>query len=771
MKGSKLKGELRRPDFNASGNPKHQTVTKQRLLRFARHPDAATLALGIVIGLAVCAPLLGGGRVFLLDWTIGPHVAVATPAALGLNGGLTAGIASSVVIALSNHLLGGAATWLPILVFFPIAAVGAGRLAGRSRWSRLAAGTLYAVNPFVFNRIFVGHLPLLIGYALLPFATGAVIRSLSSQVSRWPVPALWWAALTALSPHFAWIFGVVVVGVVVVAVWTRQDRIRRISGWFATVVGAFALMSTYILLPHATTNLPTQVGRVSLDLYRTTGDPHLGLFANVLALYGFWRLGPGPELPKDVVSGWPFLMLAIVLIAMFGAWRAVRKGEPRGDQKALVIRLDETSLESGPEGGGSGSADPNARDSLLVDQRRLAILLLLVGVAGYVLAIGNQGPTGKLFLWAYDHVPFFAIMREPQKFLMLLALAYAVLFGWGVERLSQVDISPARAGAVATAAMIGVALPLGYAPTIFGGLAGQVAPSSLPSAYQRADALMGTGSGNVLYVPWHIYMAYSFTNDRVIANVAATSFRRNVISGDNVEASGVATQSTSPRSAYLQRLFANGPRLHSFGALVAPLGVQYVVLAKAVDWSSYGWLAGQTDLHVVLDTPALEVWRNSAYFGVGQRVTTLTSVSGFGGLISLARSHELGAGAVVTGSGATSSSNSPVAPPTGQASARSPAKPSAVRQLSLVAYRIAGGAPGWVTVDAPYERGWSLNGRSATATAEGTVLVRVGVHGGVLRFTPWGMVRLGYIVSSGAFAAMVAVLVVERRRRPTRVRR
>ena len=98
-----------------------------------RHPDAATLILGLVIGLGVCAPLLGGGRLFLLDWTVGPHDAIATPAALGLNGGLTTGIGGSVIFAILNNVFGSASTWLPMLAFFPIATVGAGRLAGRGR--------------------------------------------------------------------------------------------------------------------------------------------------------------------------------------------------------------------------------------------------------------------------------------------------------------------------------------------------------------------------------------------------------------------------------------------------------------------------------------------------------------------------------------------------------------------------------------------------------------------------------------------------------------
>lgn len=766
MKGSKLNGELRSLGFNASGNPKPQTVTGQRFLRLVRHPDAATLALGIVIALGVCAPLLGGGRVFLLDWSIGPHNAVVNPGDLGLNGGLIAGVVGSVVIGLLNGLLGGTATWLPILLFFPVAAVGAGRLAGRSRWSRLAAGTLYAVNPFVFNRLYVGHLVLLIGYALLPFAIAAAIRSISLPFFRWTVPALWWAVLTALSPHFAWIFGVVVVGVVVVS--TSQHPIRRVAGWFATVVGAFALMSTYILLPHTVTGLPTQVGRVSLALYRTSGDPHLGLFANALALYGFWRLGPGPELPKNVVSGWPFLAVAIVLIAMYGAWHAVRKGKPRDGRIPTESSSEGASLPLGNGGEVSGHEDFNRGNSPQVDQRRLAILLLFVGVAGYFLALGDEGPTGGLFLWAYDHVPFFAIMREPQKFLMLLALAYAVFFGWGVERLSKANVSPRRLGAVATAAVIGVILPLGYTPNIFGGLAGQITSTSLPSAYQRADALMGTGSGNILALPWHLYMEYPFTDGRVVNNVAPTSFRRNVISGDNVEASGVETQSTSPRSGYLQELFANGSSIDAFGELVAPLGVQYVVLAKTVDWTSYSWLADQKDLRLVLNTSSLEVWRNMAYAGVGQRVTKLTSVSSISGLLTLANSHDLNGGAVVRNAGAANSSNSSAVVAKGVAAASSSSMLPAVQQLSPVAYRVASGRPGWVTVDAPYERGWSLDGRSATATAEGTLLVRVGKDGGVLRFTPWTLVRLGYILSGGVFTVLAVFILVERRRRVIR---
>jgi hypothetical protein len=85
-----------------------------------------------------------------------------------------------------------------------------------------------------------------------------------------------------------------------------------------------------------------------------------------------------------------------------------------------------------------------------------------------------------------------------------------------------------------------------------------------------------------------------------------------------------------------------------------------------------------------------------------------------------------------------------------------------------VAYLIAPGAPGWVEIDATYQRGWSLDGTHAIQSAEGTVLVRAGAQGGVLRFTPWGVVRLGYTVSVGAFTIFEIIVVWDSRRRAKR---
>src|SRR6202000_2092562 len=89
-----------------------------------------------------------------------------------------------------------------------------------------------------------------------------------------------------------------------------------------------------------------------LASYRTQGDPRLGLLANVAGLYGFFR--PGPVEPTHLLSGWAVVLAALLLVAALGY--------------AAVLR------------------DPASR--------RNGLAILGAGIAGYFLALGDQGPTG-----------------------------------------------------------------------------------------------------------------------------------------------------------------------------------------------------------------------------------------------------------------------------------------------------------------------------------------------------------------------------------------
>ncbi len=605
----------------------------------------------------------------VLDWKLGPNVPFLPQSAYGLAGGLVAGLPLALVLAALAHLLGAAGSWLVPAAVLPLATWSASRLVGGSLPARLGAGLLYALSPFAFQRATAGQFGILLPYALLPFLVSSLLAAPESTGARRYAPVLWLAVLVGAAPQFAWIAAVVALAVIVV-----RHRVRDLP-WLAGLGVGALVTNAYLLFPLLGHPLPVRTGPANLTAFATRADPHWGLVVNVLAGYGFWRVPPLS--PKDEVAAWPLLLAVVLVLAVVGAVAAVR--DPARRTKALV--------------------------------------LLLAGTAGFFLALGTKGPLATPYAWAFAHLPLFAVMREPDKFAALVVLAEAVLAGWGIEALA--GRRPGRAGA-SLAVLAAVALPLAIAPTWFDGLGGQIQASRYPAGWAAAERLMGTGEHQVLFLPYELYLSFPFTHQIVVANPAADYFSRPVISGDNLALPGLPTLATSRRGAELERLFAEGPSLQDFGALVAPLGVRYVVLAKAVDWPSYLWLADQRDLRLVMDNASLEVWRNEA---------------------------------------------APLAP---YRTARPGGAPLAggVTWRSPVEASVAAGPGHWVVLDTPYEPGWSAGDGAPVELANGTVAVPVRPgHAALVTYRPWRLVEAGYALSGLAFLALAVAVGLERRGR------
>jgi hypothetical protein len=665
--------------------------------------SVAPALVGALVAMGVCAPFLRGGRLYLLDWVLEPHGAIVPASFYGASPTFTAAMPGQLLADLAGHLP-WAGTWLPLAVFFPLASGAAGRLTGGGAWARTGSGLLYAVNPFVFERIYAGQLLFLLAYALFPFYMVSVWRSLGVRPRAGPepsglgrlVPALWLALLVALSPNMAWI-GVVALAVTALVTLTRRPRLLGIGRALA-IAGAFLATSAYLVLPSlGAGGLSGPGGLADLAAYRTAGDARLGLYTNVAGLYGFWRAGP--RLPKDLASGWPLLLVVILLVAAVGGVSALRS-----------------------------------------NSRWVAASLMGMGLVGGLLALGNQGPTGSLFQWAYVHIPFFNVMREPEKFSALLAMAYAVAFGWGLDRLVSTSRSrPTRYLNIALA----LGLPLAYTPTIFYGLDSQVASSVLPASWGAADRLM-VGSGQALVLPWHEYLAFPFTDQRTIANPFPGAFDRGVIAGDDVELPNVYSESGSARSAFLQKLFTHGRDITTAGSLLAPLGIRYVVLTKVVDWRSYSWLGRQRDLTPIFSSRDLEVWKVDQTVSDGFRTSNL---------VATALGGRLGDGAALGAFDAVTGQRGGPAPFHGKLDQGS------VVQRSPVQVDVSPGPPGWAVLDLPYDPNWHSGRHSPVPLAEGNMAVAVGrAPTEVTDGHFWGRVVPGY----GLTLAVLAILLLGR---------
>lgn len=127
--------------------------------------NALIVAWAVAIGLYwVKQP----GFLFLLDYVTGPTIPAPHIDATGLISGMAIQAAGKLLSFIAPP---EAITKILITIALAIAGIGASNLSyyiSRSQSIAFACGLFYMLNPFIGNRIIMGHIYLLFGYALLP---------------------------------------------------------------------------------------------------------------------------------------------------------------------------------------------------------------------------------------------------------------------------------------------------------------------------------------------------------------------------------------------------------------------------------------------------------------------------------------------------------------------------------------------------------------------------------------------------------------------------
>ena len=425
-------------------------------------------------------------------------------------------------------------------------------------------GTLYVVNPFVHDRYQAGHLYLVLGYALLPWAVLPLVRALGDPSRRESLVAgLWLGGLGAVSFHVAGLYALLVV--VFAAAAAGRAAARAVFALRALGLGI--VVSAFWLLPFlAAPDRP--VGTGDLEAFETRPDG-FRVVPTLLALYGFWRrefTRPVEEQP------WLYLLvLPILALVVVGA--------------VLLVR--------------------SARD------RRVGVALVVAGSLGVLLGAGTAfPPTGDAFRWLFVNVPSLGAYREPQKFLALTVVAYAVLGAVGLERVRRAN----RRWALA-AAPVAFAAVLLYGHALLWGLGGDVKLSRYPASWSAADQVMERGGeGRLLFLPWWLYEDWPFTEGRIVASPAPSFFSgREVLVGRDIGLD-LPPASVDPFSYYVDDVL-DVDGLRDFGRRVAPLDVRYVAWTEEAEPADLQLLGRQRDLERVYRADDLVLFENRAWRG------------------------------------------------------------------------------------------------------------------------------------------------------------
>ncbi|MFC6884118.1 hypothetical protein [Actinomadura yumaensis] len=477
---------------------------------------------GLLLGVLALGPGLAPGYLLSFDMVFAPDAAF-TRMTFGLTGTVPRHVPSDAfVTALGQVLPGGAAQKLVLLAIFVMACASAASLVPSPRLApRLAAGVLYAWNPFVAERLLLGHWAFLLGYAALPWVVGAAAdvheRGGTRRLARALVPA-------AVGGFAA----IAVSGLAALAVagWRRTGR----GGALGRTLAVLVLLS----LPWLVTGwlrpsgMPGDPGAV--DAFAARADTPFGTLGSLLLLGGAWNA-------ETVPTGYGTPLLAVCALAAVAASLAA--------YGRYCLR---------------GARPPWARG------------LAVAAGAGFVLAalgaVAAPLLKGMIDLWSG-----FAVLRDGQQYAAPLAVAVAVGFGLGVERVTR-----GAGGADAAGRALGafaIAVPLVLLPSLAWGAAGRLEPVHYPGSWARARDIVRADrtAGDVLVLPWATYRSYGWNGRRTSLDALPRYLDRRVITSDAVVIGAKTIPAEDPRSRALDEAIASGR------PLTEPLraaGVRYV---------------------------------------------------------------------------------------------------------------------------------------------------------------------------------------------------
>lgn len=256
----------------------------------------------------------------------------------------------------------------------------------------LIAGLIYMLSPFVFERFVVGHLVILLDYAILPLVLGLFIGSLEKPVGfRYFVAAglLFTLGLSHLTTVF-------IAGAAMLLYCVVHGVAERQWKQFLLSLRNVAFLFVVPLLIHSFWIVPLLLQVLGGQFGASVGDPVGNLPARML-------IAENPYMAIEYSGR---------LMGYAAAW-FFDVGNPHQLWQIASWVLPSLALSS----------------LLLAPRRRLAAFSALIAVTGILLTSAQTGPLGSAYYWVFERLPFLAIFRDPSYWIQLTIIGYGLLVG------------------------------------------------------------------------------------------------------------------------------------------------------------------------------------------------------------------------------------------------------------------------------------------------------------------------------------------------------
>lgn len=439
-------------------------------------------AVSAGLALLVFLPVLGRGFVLSYDMVFAPRQSLV-PDALGLGSALPRSVPADAVIALATAVVPGDIVQKFLLLFaLFLAAYGAARLVPTEHLgTRMVAATGYAWTAYFAERLFIGHWPLLLTYACLPWIVRAALSLRESEPKALArlVLACAPAVLTPPGGVLAALTAIVLAG---------PRKLGHTIG-IAVVLNLPWLVPTLLYSGGA---LSDPGGVAAFSARAESWGPAI---LSVLGLGGIWN--------GDVVPGSRGAPMAPLLIL-------VTLGVALAGLRPLARRW----------------GTPPAR------------ALLVLGVLGVLLAALATLPFGEPVLsWAMEHIPGAGLLRDAQKWVAWWALPVALGFALAIEAAaSRLRTEAARIALVVAAALF----PLLTMPDLAWGGWGRIEAARYPEDWNAVYRVLAEDDrpGDVVALPLSTFRSFAWNDHRTQLDPAPRALPKSVLIDDTLRVGG-----------------------------------------------------------------------------------------------------------------------------------------------------------------------------------------------------------------------------------------
>ncbi len=518
-----------------------------------KHHAPALLIYSFLALLVALPTLIHPGQIFLLDLALPPSLDLSalTLTKFGASMPVTAlfallGTVLSVGVVMKMLML--------VVLLLPMLAMYFLLVPRVSRPYAILGGMLLLYNPFMYERFVAGHWFVMLGVGYLPILFLVLRRSLAApSYPKTALLALTIALYPIVSLHLAYV-GILLAlcyfVVHIVATGIPAMRPTVVLRHLALIAAILISVDSYLLMSvFATGSALLSIDARDFSVFVTTGDPHVGVYANVLALYGFWR--ESAVLPKDVLPLWWIPSLIIFIVSAFGLFVRIKK-----------------------------------RDTL-------AWVALITIVPLVVVAVGFASAFAELVTRALIRIlPGFTGLRETAKLVGVIAFFYAYFVPFGLEQFINRLYGERRVSRVVAASLMGVAV-LATSFTFIWGALGQVNMGAYPPSWSTVDQMLQNdpSRGKVLVFPWRGYMELSFAGDAFVANPGEGYFTFPVEVAKSINNVAYDRKYATLFDALIP-IDKDTERTREDIAALKARGVTHVILLKTSDWERYTPILG-----------------------------------------------------------------------------------------------------------------------------------------------------------------------------------